>query len=93
MNVAVAGTIGTRNRALRVDVEGNGEIGSGCVDGSELTLAQQKTMNSEAAAVQIKTNDVAWRVDPVGSGKDGPRHIDCGELGRLGWGVGCLQRA
>lgn len=51
MNVPVAGPIGTRDRALRIDVEGDSEIGPRCVDGSKLTLGQQKTMNSEAGAV------------------------------------------
>ena len=80
MNVPVTGPIGTRDGAFRVDVEGDGEIGPRCVDGRKGALAQQKAMNSEATAVQIKTHDVASRVDPVRGGKDSSRHIDCREL-------------
>ena len=39
MNVAIAGLIETGDSALRVDVEGDGEIGSRRVDRRKLTLA------------------------------------------------------
>lgn len=51
MNRPAAGPVGTGDRALGVDMEGDGEIGSRAVNGSKLALAQQKTMKSEVGAV------------------------------------------
>ena len=80
MNVPVTGTIKPCDRALWVDMQGDSEISSRCVASGKLTLAQQKTVNCEAGPVQIKTNDVASRVDSIRSGKQRSRHIDCGEV-------------
>src|SRR5215813_7722433 len=75
MNLAIAGTICAGDHALRVDMEGDGEIGSRRVDGSKRTVAQQKTVKS-AAAVNISPHDVALRVDSIRDGINGSRNVD-----------------
>ena len=65
-----------------------GEIGSRCIDGRKANVAQQKTVKSEARAVQIKTNDVASGVDRIGDRENGSGHVDLRKLRRLTRGVG-----
>ena len=91
MNVAVARPIETGDHALRVDMEGDGKIGSRRVDCSKLTLAQQKTVKS-ATAVNIGPHDVASRVDSIRDGKNGSWHINLGKLRRLGQVTSCFHR-
>ncbi len=90
MNVPAAGTIKPGDRALRVDMEGDGEIGARWVNGSEATRAQQKTVKS-AVAVNIGTHDIAPRVDPIRDRKQSSWHVDLGELVRLARVTSCLH--